>query len=188
MARAVTILAFSTISLGCFVAGAMIDAPGRFEAVYGGPCRFCSGVPGKDTGELQYGSRSRDHSKGIDTTLAPRPAIFTTFDLLWAAESSCGVQMAGDGGFAKGHFQQHKAHWEYGCKQLGVNWPFSDANNLARAAAITAANWAGHAKHSLRQGDIEMLVRSHRLPCDPYRPSNNEYVKFVMKGDITCSE
>ncbi len=188
MARPVTILVFSTISLGCFTAGAMIDGPGRTEAVYSGQCRFCPGVPGKNMGELQYSSRSRYLSKGIDAAPSPRPAICTTLDLLWAAESSSGKQMAGDGGFAKGHFQQHKVHWEYGCKQLGVKWPLSDAKNLARAAAITAANWAGHAKQSLRQGDIEMLVRSHRLPCDPYRPSNNEYVKFVMKGDITCSE
>ena len=170
------------------MAGAMLDRPGRTETVYSGPCRFCTAAPDKNIGELQYGSDSRDPSKGIDAVSLPRPAIYATLDLLWAAESSCGKEMAGDGGFAKGHFQQHKAHWEYGCKQLGVKWPHSDANNLARAAAITAANWAGHAKQSLRQGDIEMLVRSHRLPGDPYRPSNNQYVEFVMKGDITCSE
>lgn len=104
-------------------------------------------------------------------------------DLLWAAESSRGRQMVGDGGLAKGHFQQHRGHWKDGIEALNVNWPYSDTNNLARAAAVAAANWSRYAPKALASGDTERLIRSHRLPCDPYRPDNQDYVERVLNTE-----
>ena len=110
--------------------------------------------------------------------------VATALDLLWNAESSRGRDMVGDGGKAKGHFQHWQVAWDYGCKQLMVDWPYSDADNLARAAAVTAACWSGQARGDLVAGDVEMLIRRHRLPNAPMRSSNDKYLRYVLtKGD-----
>lgn len=113
--------------------------------------------------------------------------IAQTLDLLWKAESSKGTDPNmnhGDSGRARGHFQHWQVAWDYGCGQLGVDWPYSDADNLARAAAVTAACWSGQARGDLLAGDIEMLIRRHRLPNAPHRSSNDNYLEYVLqKGD-----
>ena len=106
-------------------------------------------------------------------------AIYPALSLLWAAESSNGKQMVGDGGLAIGHFQQHEGHWRDGCESLDVSWPYTDRYILARASAVTAANWARYALQDVLQGDVEMLIRRHRLPNDPMRPSNDAYLARV---------
>lgn len=114
-------------------------------------------------------------------------AIFTALSLVWRAESSCGQNFGpSDGGKAYGHFGQHvgpREHWEMGCKALGVDWPESDRTNLARAAAVVAANWSIFAPQALKDGNVEMLIRVHRLPSAPYRADNDVYVSRVLKGE-----
>ncbi len=109
-----------------------------------------------------------------------RPVIFTVLDLLWSAESSRGRDMTGDSGKARGHFQHWQSAWDYGTKQLKVDWPYSDADNLARAAAVTAACWSGQARGDLLSGNVEMLIRRHRLPNKPMRKDNDRYLKYVL--------
>ncbi len=110
---------------------------------------------------------------------APAAAL----DLLWKAESSNGTRMSGDSGQAQGHFQQHKSNWTEGCALLGVRWPYpQDTNDLAKSAAIVAANWARYAPQALKDGNLEMLIRSHRLPSCPMREDNSAYVDRVLKG------
>ncbi len=112
------------------------------------------------------------------------PTLAAALTLLWKAESGYGEKMSGDGGYAKGHFQQHCSHWVEGCKMLGVSWVYpDDTNNLAKAAAITAANWAKYAPQALKDGNLELLARSHRLPSAPYRADNDSYVSRVLKGE-----
>ncbi len=127
-------------------------------------------------------SHNRVCRKLEETPAARTQTIYPALSLLWAAESSNGKQMVGDGGAAIGHFQQHEGHWRDGCEALGVNWPLSDRYNLARASAVTAASWARYARQDLYQNDVEVLIRRHRLPNDPLRPSNDAYVARVMKG------
>ncbi len=113
--------------------------------------------------------------------LAHTQTTFTALDLLWNAESSRGKNMVGDSGKARGHFQHWKVAWDYGTAQLGVNWPYSDADSLPRAAAVVGACWSKQARKGLIEGDIELLIRAHRLPNDPFRPSNDAYLKYVME-------
>lgn len=160
----------------------------------GAVCFACGGVA------TRYGSASRSNvnarvsrlsgrqtgvsvpAKKVD--IARTQSIYTALSLLWRAESSCGTDLNmdnGDGGLAIGHFQQHEGHWRDGCEALGVNWPLSDRYNLARAAAVAAANWSRYARQALEDGNVEMLIRQLRLPNDPHRPSNDRYVERVMR-------
>ncbi len=128
------------------------------------------------------GDKRLNHHRGVPET--SRPVIPTTLDLLWNAESSRGVDMTGDSGKARGHFQHWESAWDYGTKQLGVEWPYSDADNLARAAAVTAACWSGQARGDLLSGNVDMLIRRHRLPNAPMRQDNDQYLEYVLtKGD-----
>jgi len=123
--------------------------------------------------------RSAETSADIDKC----QAFYTVLTLLWRAESSNGKQMIGDGGLARGHFQQHEGHWHDGCERLGADWAYpKDTHNLAKAAAVTAANWARYAPDALKSGNVEMLVRQHRKPNDPYGSGQDEYLDRVMKG------
>jgi len=122
------------------------------------------------------------HAKVVGQYLYPPPNLYQTLALLWQAESSNGVNMVGDSDKAQGHFQHWECSWRDGCEALGADWPYSDANDLARAAAVTAANWARYAPEALKSGDIERMVRGHRKPCDPYGSGQDEYLAYVIKG------
>jgi len=101
-------------------------------------------------------------------------------DLLAAHESRNGTRMVGDGGKARGWLQQHEANWREGCAALGVAWPWPEATvDLAKCEAVARANWRRYAPEALTRGDVEELVRRHRLPSDPWRADNGDYWRRV---------
>ena len=104
---------------------------------------------------------------------------------LWPVETDCGRNLKfGDGGLAAGHLQQHEAHWQRGCKRLGVNWPWpEDTSDFVKCCYVALANWQLDAPEALAAGDIEMLARKFRLPNDPFRPDNDDYWRRV-KGRL----
>ena len=111
------------------------------------------------------------------------PGARKALDLLRKHESVNGTQMVGDGGRARGWLQQHKGHWERGCQQLKVDWPYPEStNDLERCERIALANWMRDARRYLETNDVEELIRRFRLPFAPYRESNESYLTKVLRG------
>jgi len=122
----------------------------------------------------------------------PRPsaaAMHLILKGLWPVETECGRNLnRGDGGLAAGHLQQHEAHWQRGCKRLGVNWPWpGDTSDLLKCCCVVLANWQLDAPAALAAGDVELLARTFRLPADPWRADNDEYWRRV-KGRLERGE
>lgn len=113
--------------------------------------------------------------------------IMQTERLIWIHESVGGTQMSGDGGLAQGHQHHHEGTWNDGLDLLGLrndpDWQWPGATrDLWRCYVVTIAYWQRYCPEALKSADIEMMVRSFRLPCDPYRPSNNKYLELVLGG------
>ena len=107
-------------------------------------------------------------------------SVRRALDLLRMHESVNGTRMVGDSGRAQGWLQQHEANWREGCERLGVRWPWpADTRDLAKCEAVCLANWARYCPDALERGDVELLVRSHRLPCAPWRADNDAYWRKV---------
>jgi len=113
------------------------------------------------------------------------PAIAAeTLVLLCRAESSYGRNMVGDGGAARGWLQQHRGHWRDGCEYLGVNWKWpEDTRDWNKCQNVALANWFRYNRAALLRGDMDLLVRTHRLPFAPYRADNDAYVRRVLGKD-----
>jgi hypothetical protein len=108
------------------------------------------------------------------------PSVRRALDMLRLHESANGTRMTGDGGLAEGWLQQHEANWREGCERLGVRWPWpADTHDLAKCEAVCVANWERYCPDALERGDVELLVRSHRLPCAPWRADNDAYWRRV---------
>ena len=112
------------------------------------------------------------------------PGARKALDLLREHESLNGTLMVGDGDRARGWLQQHKGHWERGCKELKVDWPYPESTyNLERCERIALANWmCPDARRFLETNDVEELIRRFRLPFAPNRESNGIYLDKVLRG------
>ena len=104
---------------------------------------------------------------------------------LWAGESACGADLRrGDGGAAAGQFQQHAGHWDRGADWLGVaglpGWRWPDATaDFDKCVHIILANWCRDARQYLAAGDTDELLRRFRLPFDPHRADNDNYLRYI---------
>lgn len=113
--------------------------------------------------------------------------LHKALSLLWKAESSCGMRMSGDGGLARGHLQFREGTWNDSLLLLGLRddlswqWPLA-TNDLWRCFAVEIAHWQRYCPQALKDGNVELLVRTHRLPSAPYRADNDVYVSRVLKG------
>jgi len=106
------------------------------------------------------------------------PSVRRALDLLVAHESVGGTRMVGDGGAAQGWLQQHRGHWQDGCKRLGVSWPWpADTRDRAKCERVAVACWERFA--AAYMDDVDELIRRHRLPMDPYRADNAVYLAKV---------
>ena len=113
----------------------------------------------------------------------PRDApLARLLDAIWRVETRRGADLRrGDGGRAAGHLQQHRAHWERGCRALGVEWHWPQATaDVAKCRAVAVANWRLDCPGALAAGDAEELVRHFRLPGAPWRADNDDYARRVM--------
>ena len=109
------------------------------------------------------------------------PAAVEAVLLLRMHESLDGKMMVGDRGAARGWLQQHKAHWEEGSMNIGVQWRWPhDTYDLQKCEDVAFGYWRRHARKYLEANDVEELIRRFRLPYDPYRPSNDEYLVKVL--------
>jgi len=110
------------------------------------------------------------------------PEAYPALALLRAHESSNGKRMVGDGGKAQGWLQQHQDHWQVGCEVLGVDWPWpADTRDLFKCEMVAIGNWLRYARGSLVREDVEMLVRTFRLPSKPHRADNDAYWSKVKE-------
>jgi len=113
--------------------------------------------------------------------LDTQPDIKRALTLLRLHESLDGSMMIGDGGAARGWLQQHKAHWQEGCKAIGVSWSWpKDTSKLWKCEVVAYGYWKRHAPVALKEGNVEELVRRFRLPYAPYRKDNDLYAVKVL--------
>jgi len=126
------------------------------------------------------------------TPPAPRPdhidPVIQTERLIWTHESVGGTQMSGDGGLAQGYQQHHQATWNDALEMLGLrddpDWQWPGATrDLWRCYVVTIAHWQRYCPEALKSADVELLVRTHRLPTLPYRKDNNKYLELVLRGE-----
>lgn len=79
-------------------------------------------------------------------------------DAIRQVESSGGRDTRdGDGGKAKGPYQIHEAYWADGTKFLGVDWPYGDARDEAKARQVARA-YLSHYGNGL---SLEAKARIH---------------------------
>lgn len=110
------------------------------------------------------------------------PKVDRLLDALVIHESRNGQVMEGDGGAARGWLHQHKSHWEQGKKLLSVDWSWpEDTDSLFKCKWIAVANWLIYCQNALQQQNLDHLVRSFRLPNDPYREGNDIYARDVLQ-------
>ena len=112
------------------------------------------------------------------------PAMREAIDLIRLHESLNGTRMRGDGGKARGWLHQHEGHWGDGVAFLGLSgrkdWQWPEATlDLEKAEHIAGANWVRYSREYLDNRDE--LIRRFRLPFDPYRKDNDEYLKQVLE-------
>ena len=109
------------------------------------------------------------------------------FRLLYAAESSSGQDLRmSDDGLVAGPLQWQQDSWEENCRWLGVWWPWPEgAYDLQMCWDICLVNWFRHCRRALVTGDVEMLIRRHRLPTNPMRTDNDAYLARIMgEGNV----
>lgn len=152
---------FTSFAFGAVVGMVVMVAIGTKETPSGVGVQICP--PGSKT-----------------STTAGVPAVRVALHLLRLHESVNGTQMVGDGGLARGWLHQHEDHWNEGCKFLDVDWPWpEDTRNLAKCEAVAMAYWRLYSPEYMN--NVEELIRRFRLPFDPYRPDNDEYLRRVMQ-------
>ena len=106
---------------------------------------------------------------------------WNTCEKLRAHESVNGKFMVGDEGGARGWLHQHRDHWQEGCRFIGVDWPWPDATeDWDKCRHVALAYWFIHARPWLMAANQTELIRRFRLPNDPYRESNDVYVRKVL--------
>ncbi len=110
--------------------------------------------------------------------------------IVWAVESDCGRNLArGDNGKAAGHAQFRRPRWDSVCRRMGAAWQWpQDCCDYEKARSVTIGAWRLERPEAISAGDVETLVRSHRLPADPGRKSNDEYWrKACAKAQLYAS-
>jgi len=177
------VVAFELGALAMLLALAIIHGPERLEGQFA--IKQSSDVSRGPAGLLPAGSSTA--KSALQFQKAPPglpPAVHAAIDLVWATETARGKDLrVGDGGRAHGQLQQHRGHWERGCKWLGVDWPYpQDAYDRDKAFAVAIANWYRDARPYLDAGDVEELIRRFRLPFAPYRSDNDAYLARVMRN------
>jgi len=110
-------------------------------------------------------------------------SLETAWQIVWRTESDCGANLEpGDGGNAHGHAQYHKARWNEACRKLGLDYAYpDDCYNAAKVREVTIGIWKLERPGEVAAGDVESLVRRHRLPYAPYRADNDEYWRYASE-------
>lgn len=99
--------------------------------------------------------------------------ISTLLPILAHVESGHNPHAIGDGGDAIGIYQIHREYWRDGCHIMGVNWPYSEARNPAKAARVVSA-YLGHygalyERQTGRRATLEVLCRIHNGGPDGWK-------------------
>lgn len=118
-------------------------------------------------------------------TLSASPLALATSNVpdkliqaLIQVESGGRDDIVGDSGQAVGCLQLHKAYWIDGCKNLGVDWPYSKAVERKKAIAVTRAylTKAGklYEKKTGQKATLEVLARIHNGGYNGYKKKGTE--------------
>jgi len=87
----------------------------------------------------------------------------------------------GDGGKSAGPYQIQRAYWREAVAGTdAAAWSY-DAHvwDRDRAEYVVWLHWEKVCPAALRQWNVELLVRCHRLPGDPWRADNTRYWRKV---------
>jgi hypothetical protein len=100
-------------------------------------------------------------------------------DAIVAVESHCGLHTVGDGGRAMGPYQIHRGYWRDGTKLLGVDWPYEDAGDAAKARQVVRA-------YLLYYGKGKSLIDLARIhnggPDGDRQASTRHYASKIRKA------
>lgn len=109
-----------------------------------------------------------------------------TLDAICMVESSGGRDTRdGDGGKAVGIYQIWRPYWLDGCRFLGVDWPYSDARDPAKARQVVRAYVTGYQRARGYPATPETWARLHQGgPRGPEKASTVAYwrkIRAVMQ-------
>ena len=111
----------------------------------------------------------------------PQIQLERTLDAIRAVESSNGRDTRdGDGGLAIGDYQIHRAYWLDGTRFLGVNWPYEDARDEAKARRVVRAYVTTYARVKGYSQTPETWAKLHNGgPRGPEKKATEGYWRKV---------
>jgi len=111
----------------------------------------------------------------------PEPDAFDrVIGAILSVESGGDGNAVGDGGQAIGPYQIHRGYWQDATRFLGVDWPYSDARDPAKAIRAVRAYTSHYARHYGRPWTAETIARIHNGgPLGWRKPATQAYWRRV---------
>ena len=112
--------------------------------------------------------------------------VLGALSLIRSHESLNGQVLSGDNGLARGQMHFHRGTWDETIKSLGFSgdpdWSWErGSHDTWRCYIVTIAYWHRYCPEAIDRNDLDLLIRSFRLPTDPYRLDNNSYLFSVKQ-------
>ena len=112
--------------------------------------------------------------------------VLGALSLIRSHESLNGQALSGDNGLARGQMHFHRGTWDETIKSLGFSgdpdWSWERGSyDTWRCYIVTIAYWHRYCPEAIDRNDLDLLIRSFRLPTDPYRLDNNSYLFSVKQ-------
>lgn len=97
-------------------------------------------------------------------------------DAIAQVESRSNRNAVGDGGRAIGVYQIHRRYWQDGTRILGMDWPYEDAANPAKARQVVRA----YLRHYGKDRSLLDMARIHNGgPNGHKKESTQDYAKKI---------
>jgi len=110
--------------------------------------------------------------------------IFALLPLIAQVESAGNNQAVGDSGRAIGKFQIWELYWKDGTDYLGVNWPYSEAQDPQKAEKVVKAYLTRYGNHyqktTGKKATMEILASIHCAGPDGWKQMNEPKVKAYI--------
>ena len=113
---------------------------------------------------------------------APPPLPRALFDAIRQIESSGDDRAVGDGGKSRGPYQIQRAYWREAVVGTdAAGWRYdTHVWDRDRAEYVVWLHWEKVCPAALWAWNVELLVRCHRLPGNPWRQDNARYWRKVQ--------
>ncbi len=108
-------------------------------------------------------------------------------DAIAQVESRSDRNAVGDGGRAIGVYQIHRCYWQDGTRILGIDWPYEDAADPAKARQVVRA----YLRHYGRDRSLLDMARIHNGgPNGHKKQSTQDYarkIEAILEGSAQPS-